>query len=107
MFVHHLWWFYKETDGCINDYAMEGAEKLNDIIKKHYSRNTNKKSASMSLFQTIHKQGRCEINRLKRSNTFLKPHKPSKYARIENMLTVASVDSERLPAAARPNEFTK
>ena len=69
VFVHHLWWFYKETDGTINDYEMEGSEKLNDTIKKHYSRNTNKQKPGASLFQTMEKQNRCELNRLKRPYT--------------------------------------
>ena len=33
IFKHHLWWFYKATNGKMNDFNMEGAEKLNDIIK--------------------------------------------------------------------------
>jgi hypothetical protein len=83
VFAHHLWWFYKETDGCINDYAMEGAEKFNDIIKQHYTRNTNKKSIKKSMFQTFEKQGRCEINRLKRPNPFAVAHNQSKYKKYE------------------------
>ena len=81
VFVHHLWWFYKETDGCINDYAMEGSEKLNDTIKRHYTRNTNKKDAFKTVIQTIEKQGRCETGRLKRPLSGIVDHNKTKYTK--------------------------
>lgn len=39
---------------------MEGAEKLNDIIKNTYSRASNKKDVKLSLFQILSKRNRCE-----------------------------------------------
>ena len=60
IFKHHIWWFYKETNGQMNDFNMEGAEKLNDIIKKYYHKSSSKVDMKQALSQIIEKQNRCE-----------------------------------------------
>ena len=40
VFSNHIWWFNREGD-CMNNFNMEGAEKLNDTIKKLFPRATN------------------------------------------------------------------
>lgn len=60
IFTHHLWWFYKECN-FLNNYNMEGAEKLNDIIKNLFPKATNKKKY---ILQIMEKQNRCEYLRL-------------------------------------------
>jgi hypothetical protein len=64
IFIHHIWWFYKETGGNLNDFNTEGAEKLNDTLKTFYNRSSTKKNIKKSLLQIIEKQNRCEKFRL-------------------------------------------
>jgi hypothetical protein len=64
IFVHHVWWFYKETNGQLNDFNMEGAEKLNHTIKTFYHKSSSKIDVTTSLFQIIEKQNRCENFRM-------------------------------------------
>jgi len=51
IFLHHIWWFYKETGGHLNDFNAEGSEKLNDTIKTFYNRSSTKKNVKKSLLQ--------------------------------------------------------
>jgi hypothetical protein len=71
VFVHHIWWFYKETNGRLNDYAMEGSEKLNDFLKLNYNRNSNKRDIEKSIVQIFNKQSRREIFSLIKPNQSL------------------------------------
>ncbi len=64
IFIHRIWWFYKETGGNLNDFNTEGAEKLNDTLKTFYNRSSTKKSIKKSLLQIMEKQNRCERFRL-------------------------------------------
>jgi len=64
IFLHHIWWFYKETEGNLNDFNAEGSEKLNDTLKTFYNRSSTKKNVKKSLFQIMEKQNRCERFRL-------------------------------------------
>jgi len=64
IFLHHLWWFYKETCGQLNDFNAEGSEKLNETLKTFYNRSSTKKDVKKSLFQIMEKQNRCEKFRI-------------------------------------------
>jgi len=64
IFLHHIWWFYKETGGHLNDFNAEGSEKLNDTLKTFYNRSSTKKNVKKSLLQIMEKQNRCERFRL-------------------------------------------
>jgi len=55
--------FYKGTNGQMNDINMEGAEKLNDIIKTYYHKSSSK-DVKRALSQIIEKQNRCEYFKL-------------------------------------------
>ncbi len=83
IFKHHIWWFYKETNGQMNDFNMEGAEKLNDVIKTYYHRSSSKVNVKQALSQIIEKQNRCEIFKLDRldytqKKTYRRSTKPPK-----------------------------
>jgi len=64
IFLHHLWWFYKETCGQLNDFNAEGSEKLNETLRTFYNRSSTKKDVKKSLFQIMEKQNRCEKFRI-------------------------------------------
>jgi hypothetical protein len=64
IFLHHIWWFYKETNGQLNDFNAEGAEKLNETLRTFYNRSSTKQDVKKSLLQIMNKQNRCEKFRL-------------------------------------------
>ena len=44
----------------VSDFNLEGAEKLNDIIKTYYHKSSSKVDVKQALSQIIEKQNRCE-----------------------------------------------
>lgn len=66
IFISHLFeqatWL-QSKDFCVNDFSMQGIEKLNDSVTKYYQRSTNKKANKKNpyLRQILLKRSRVEI----------------------------------------------